>query len=143
MHSVVQKSQPIELWPVRASAVATAPSTPVSCIRRSHAAAQRDCGCPDFLHMHHVQAVVAMCCLESGARGYMTASATFPPAARMNFRYERWKLAFFRKVTPTHVTMAGLERWMSGLSRTPGKRVWVNSPPRVRIPPLPPVHDPK
>gem|GEM_PF-5049413 len=26
---------------------------------------------------------------------------------------------------------------MSGLSRTPGKRVWVNSPPRVRIP-LPP-----
>ena len=31
-----------------------------------------------------------------------------------------------------------LERWMSGLSRTPGKRVWVNSPPRVRIPPSPP-----
>lgn len=30
------------------------------------------------------------------------------------------------------------ERWMSGLSRTPGKRVWVNSPPRVRIPPAPP-----
>ena len=30
------------------------------------------------------------------------------------------------------------ERWMSGLSRTPGKRVWVNSPPRVRIPPSPP-----
>jgi hypothetical protein len=30
------------------------------------------------------------------------------------------------------------EGWMSGLSRTPGKRVWVNSPPRVRIPPLPP-----
>ena len=28
---------------------------------------------------------------------------------------------------------------MSGLSRTPGKRVWVNSPPRVRIPPAPPV----
>ncbi len=28
---------------------------------------------------------------------------------------------------------------MSGLSRTPGKRVGVNSPPRVRIPPLPPV----
>ncbi len=28
---------------------------------------------------------------------------------------------------------------MSGLSRTPGKRVWVNSPPRVRIPPSPPV----
>ncbi len=27
---------------------------------------------------------------------------------------------------------------MSGLSRTPGKRVWVNSPPRVRIPPSPP-----
>ena len=27
---------------------------------------------------------------------------------------------------------------MSGLSRTPGKRVWVNSPPRVRIPPFPP-----
>ena len=27
---------------------------------------------------------------------------------------------------------------MSGLSRTPGKRVWVNSPPRVRIPPAPP-----
>ena len=31
------------------------------------------------------------------------------------------------------------ERWMSGLSRTPGKRVWVNSPPRVRIPLSPPV----
>ncbi|VWX63272.1 hypothetical protein VARIO8X_90141 [Burkholderiales bacterium 8X] len=30
------------------------------------------------------------------------------------------------------------ERWMSGLSRTPGKRVRVNSPPRVRIPPAPP-----
>ena len=28
---------------------------------------------------------------------------------------------------------------MSGLSRTPGKRVWVNSPPRVRIPPVPPI----
>ena len=27
---------------------------------------------------------------------------------------------------------------MSGLSRTPGKRVRVNSPPRVRIPPAPP-----
>ncbi len=27
---------------------------------------------------------------------------------------------------------------MSGLSRTPGKRVWVNSPTRVRIPPSPP-----
>jgi hypothetical protein len=27
---------------------------------------------------------------------------------------------------------------MSGLSRTPGKRVWVHSPPRVRIPPSPP-----
>src|SRR4051794_35139770 len=27
---------------------------------------------------------------------------------------------------------------MSGLSRTPGKRVRVNSPPRVRIPPSPP-----
>ena len=27
---------------------------------------------------------------------------------------------------------------MSGLSRTPGKRVWVNSPPRVRIPLAPP-----
>ena len=27
---------------------------------------------------------------------------------------------------------------MSGLSRTPGKRVWVYSPPRVRIPPSPP-----
>ena len=31
-----------------------------------------------------------------------------------------------------------LERWMSGLSRTPGKRVWDNIPPRVRIPPSPP-----
>ncbi len=31
------------------------------------------------------------------------------------------------------------ERWMSGLSRTPGKRVRVNSPPRVRIPLSPPV----
>src|SRR5882672_11406320 len=30
------------------------------------------------------------------------------------------------------------ERWMSGLSRTPGKRVGVNSPPRVRIPLSPP-----
>jgi hypothetical protein len=30
---------------------------------------------------------------------------------------------------------------MSGLSRTPGKRVRVNSPPRVRIPPSPPVID--
>ena len=28
---------------------------------------------------------------------------------------------------------------MSGLSRTPGKRVRVNSPPRVRIPPSPPI----
>ena len=28
---------------------------------------------------------------------------------------------------------------MSGLSRTPGKRVRVNSPPRVRIPPVPPL----
>ncbi len=28
---------------------------------------------------------------------------------------------------------------MSGLSRTPGKRVWVNSPPRVRIPLSPPL----
>jgi hypothetical protein len=28
---------------------------------------------------------------------------------------------------------------MSGLSRTPGKRVWVHSPPRVRIPPFPPL----
>jgi hypothetical protein len=27
---------------------------------------------------------------------------------------------------------------MSGLSRTPGKRVWGNTPPRVRIPPSPP-----
>jgi hypothetical protein len=27
---------------------------------------------------------------------------------------------------------------MSGLSRTPGKRVRVHSPPRVRIPPSPP-----
>ena len=26
------------------------------------------------------------------------------------------------------------ERWMSGLSRTPGKRVYVNSVSRVRIP---------
>jgi signal transduction histidine kinase len=33
---------------------------------------------------------------------------------------------------------ASQERWMSGLSRTPGKRVRVNSPPRVRIPPSPP-----
>ncbi len=32
---------------------------------------------------------------------------------------------------------------MSGLSRTPGKRVWVHSPPRVRIPPVPPKHSPK
>ncbi len=32
----------------------------------------------------------------------------------------------------------GFRRWMSGLSRTPGKRVRVNSPPRVRIPPAPP-----
>jgi hypothetical protein len=31
-----------------------------------------------------------------------------------------------------------LERWMSGLSRTPGKRVWDNIPPRVRIPLSPP-----
>ena len=31
---------------------------------------------------------------------------------------------------------------MSGLSRTPGKRVWVNSPPRVRIPPSPPHMNP-
>ena len=31
---------------------------------------------------------------------------------------------------------------MSGLSRTPGKRVWVNSPPRVRIP-LPPPPSPR
>ena len=31
------------------------------------------------------------------------------------------------------------ERWMSGLSRTPGKRVGVNSPPRVRIPLSPPI----
>ena len=30
------------------------------------------------------------------------------------------------------------ERWMSGLSRTPGKRVGANNPPRVRIPPSPP-----
>jgi hypothetical protein len=35
-----------------------------------------------------------------------------------------------------------LERWMSGLSRTPGKRVWVNSPPRVRIPLAPPKQKP-
>ena len=34
--------------------------------------------------------------------------------------------------------MPSSEGWMSGLSRTPGKRVGVNSPPRVRIPPLPP-----
>ncbi len=27
---------------------------------------------------------------------------------------------------------------MSGLSRTPGKRVWVHSPSGVRIPPSPP-----
>lgn len=27
---------------------------------------------------------------------------------------------------------------MSGLSHTPGKRAWVHSPPRVRIPPSPP-----
>ena len=32
---------------------------------------------------------------------------------------------------------------MSGLSRTPGKRVWVNSPPRVRIPLPPPTVRPK
>ena len=32
------------------------------------------------------------------------------------------------------------ERWMSGLSRTPGKRVWDNIPPRVRIPLSPPGH---
>jgi len=32
---------------------------------------------------------------------------------------------------------------MSGLSRTPGKRVRVNSPPRVRIPPSPPVSQQK
>ncbi len=32
---------------------------------------------------------------------------------------------------------------MSGLSRTPGKRVWVHSPPRVRIPPFPPESNPK
>ena len=31
---------------------------------------------------------------------------------------------------------------MSGLSRTPGKRVGVNSPPRVRIPLPPPETDP-
>ena len=30
------------------------------------------------------------------------------------------------------------ERWMSGLSRTPGKRVRAKHPPRVRIPPSPP-----
>ena len=30
------------------------------------------------------------------------------------------------------------ERWMSGLSRTPGKRVWDNIPTRVRIPLSPP-----
>src|SRR5262249_41260309 len=37
-------------------------------------------------------------------------------------------------------TIAGFtqEGWMSGLSRTPGKRVWANNPPRVRIPPPPP-----
>ena len=29
---------------------------------------------------------------------------------------------------------------MSGLSRTPGKRVWGNTPPRVRIPPSPPYY---
>src|SRR5690606_23016655 len=33
---------------------------------------------------------------------------------------------------------ASAERWMSGLSRTPGKRVWDNIPTRVRIPPSPP-----
>ena len=32
---------------------------------------------------------------------------------------------------------------MSGLSRTPGKRVWVHSPPRVRIPPVPPKIQPQ
>ena len=32
----------------------------------------------------------------------------------------------------------GSERWMSGLSRTPGKRVRVNSPSGVRIPLSPP-----
>ncbi len=32
---------------------------------------------------------------------------------------------------------------MSGLSRTPGKRVWVHSPPRVRIPPVPPNKKPR
>jgi hypothetical protein len=31
------------------------------------------------------------------------------------------------------------ERWMSGLSRTPGKRVWDNIPTGVRIPPSPPL----
>jgi hypothetical protein len=30
------------------------------------------------------------------------------------------------------------ERWMSGLSRTPGKRVWDNIPTGVRIPLSPP-----
>jgi hypothetical protein len=35
------------------------------------------------------------------------------------------------------------ERWMSGLSRTPGKRVWVNSPSGVRIPLSPPEYYPK
>ena len=39
---------------------------------------------------------------------------------------------------PNRLESAVPERWMSGLSRTPGKRVRVNSPSGVRIPLSPP-----
>ncbi len=32
-----------------------------------------------------------------------------------------------------------LERWPSGLRRSPAKGVWTNHPSRVRIPPSPPI----
>ncbi len=57
--------------------------------------------------------------------------------ALMKGASRRASLSAFSRRTPALRCAPG-ERWMSGLSRTPGKRVRVNSPPRVRIPPSPP-----
>ena len=60
------------------------------------------------------------------------------------------KTPVIRPAEPSRLSERGLarsakirrppERWMSGLSRTPGKRVRAKHPPRVRIPPSPPKH---
>ena len=46
------------------------------------------------------------------------------------------KIAYLPRLI--HSKSGRVERWLSGLKRTPGEREWANTPPWVRIPVSPP-----